>query len=55
MHRAGFEVGVETNGTLAAPKGIDWLCVSPKGVAEYCFANPKWKLCLQTHKCLEID
>lgn len=31
MHIAGFEVGVETNGTLPAPQGIDWLCVSPKG------------------------
>ncbi|MFT5260010.1 MAG: 7-carboxy-7-deazaguanine synthase [Saprospiraceae bacterium] len=27
----GFEVAVETNGTLPAPEGIDWLCVSPKG------------------------
>jgi 7-carboxy-7-deazaguanine synthase (Cx14CxxC type) len=26
----GFEVGVESNGTLAAPPGIDWLCISPK-------------------------
>ncbi|MEN9465045.1 MAG: hypothetical protein RL217_1226 [Pseudomonadota bacterium] len=34
LHQAGFEVGVETNGTLPAPNGIDWLCVSPKGVAE---------------------
>ena len=33
LHRAGFEVGVETNGTIAAPSGIDWLCVSPKGTA----------------------
>ncbi|MBN8411070.1 7-carboxy-7-deazaguanine synthase [Halomonas denitrificans] len=33
MHRAGFEIGVETNGTLPAPEGIDWLCVSPKGAA----------------------
>lgn len=30
LHDAGFEVGVETNGTIAAPEGIDWLCVSPK-------------------------
>jgi 7-carboxy-7-deazaguanine synthase len=30
MHSAGFEVGVETNGTLAAPPGLDWVCVSPK-------------------------
>jgi 7-carboxy-7-deazaguanine synthase (Cx14CxxC type) len=26
----GFEVAVETNGTLPAPDGIDWICVSPK-------------------------
>lgn len=31
MHDRGFEVAVESNGTLAAPPGIDWLCVSPKG------------------------
>lgn len=30
LHQAGFEVGVETNGTIVAPEGIDWLCVSPK-------------------------
>lgn len=34
MHDAGFEVGVETNGTLPAPHGIDWLCVSPKGSSD---------------------
>jgi organic radical activating enzyme len=34
FHAAGFEVGVETNGTLPAPAGIDWLCVSPKADAE---------------------
>ena len=33
LHAAGFEIGVETNGTLAAPPGIDWLCVSPKANA----------------------
>ena len=33
LHEAGFEVGVETNGTIEAPAGIDWLCVSPKGRA----------------------
>ncbi len=31
LHRLGFEVAVETNGTLTPPAGIDWLCVSPKG------------------------
>lgn len=30
MHGAGFEIAVETNGTIAAPAGIDWICVSPK-------------------------
>ncbi len=34
LHAAGFEIGVETNGTLAAPDGIDWLCVSPKANAD---------------------
>ncbi len=33
VHARGFEVAVETNGTLAAPRGIDWLCVSPKAGA----------------------
>jgi 7-carboxy-7-deazaguanine synthase (Cx14CxxC type) len=31
FHAAGFEIAVETNGTLPAPSGIDWICVSPKG------------------------
>jgi 7-carboxy-7-deazaguanine synthase len=30
FHAEGFEIAVETNGTLAAPEGIDWICVSPK-------------------------
>lgn len=30
FHKAGFEVGVETNGTVEAPAGLDWVCVSPK-------------------------
>ena len=34
LHMAGFGVAVETNGTIPAPPGIDWLCVSPKGSAE---------------------
>ena len=33
LHETGFEIGVETNGTLVAPDGIDWLCVSPKAAA----------------------
>lgn len=33
LHDAGFEVAVETNGTLDAPAGLDWVCVSPKANA----------------------
>lgn len=33
FHKQGFEVAVETNGTLCAPEGIDWICVSPKADA----------------------
>jgi len=34
LHARGFEIAVETNGTLPAPAGIDWICVSPKGTAQ---------------------
>ncbi len=34
LHERGFEIAVETNGTIAAPAGIDWICVSPKAGAE---------------------
>ena len=30
LHSRDFEIGVETNGTQAAPAGLDWICVSPK-------------------------
>ena len=33
LHERGFEIAVETNGTIAPPRGIDWLCVSPKAGA----------------------
>jgi 7-carboxy-7-deazaguanine synthase (Cx14CxxC type) len=33
FHREGFEIAVETNGTIEAPAGIDWICVSPKSSA----------------------
>jgi 7-carboxy-7-deazaguanine synthase (Cx14CxxC type) len=33
LHAEGFEIAVESNGTIAAPDGIDWLCVSPKARA----------------------
>ena len=31
LHAHGFEVAVETNGTIEVPPGVDWVCVSPKG------------------------
>lgn len=34
LHRVGFEVAVETNGTIELPDGIDWVCVSPKAGTE---------------------
>lgn len=33
LHGHGFEIAIETNGTQAAPAGIDWICVSPKAAA----------------------
>ncbi|PYD48736.1 7-carboxy-7-deazaguanine synthase [Novacetimonas pomaceti] len=33
MHERGFSIAVETNGTVPAPDGIDWICVSPKAGA----------------------
>ncbi len=104
LHEAGFEVAVETNGTLEPPAGLDWICVSPKAgtdlrirsgdelklvfpqeaampdrfvdlpfrhrflqpmdgpdvakntalAVEYCLADPRWRLGIQTHKVLGI-
>ncbi|MGX1588472.1 7-carboxy-7-deazaguanine synthase [Brevundimonas diminuta] len=33
LHARGFEVAIESNGTLVAPEGIDWICISPKADA----------------------
>jgi 7-carboxy-7-deazaguanine synthase (Cx14CxxC type) len=33
LHAAGFSIALETNGTLPAPAGVDWICVSPKADA----------------------
>lgn len=33
LHARGFDIAVETNGTVQAPAGIDWICVSPKADA----------------------
>lgn len=34
LHDEGFEIAIETNGTIAVPKSIDWICVSPKAGAK---------------------
>jgi 7-carboxy-7-deazaguanine synthase (Cx14CxxC type) len=34
LHRRGFTIAIETNGTIAVPEGVDWVCVSPKANAE---------------------
>ena len=34
LHACGFEIGVETNGTILPPEGLDWICVSPKAGSE---------------------
>ena len=33
LHARGFSIALETNGTIAAPPGVDWVCVSPKADA----------------------
>lgn len=35
LHASGFAIAVETNGTIKAPAGIDWICVSPKAGADW--------------------
>ncbi|WP_182284319.1 7-carboxy-7-deazaguanine synthase [Comamonas testosteroni] len=35
LHARGFRISVESNGTVAAPDGIDWLCISPKAGADW--------------------
>jgi 7-carboxy-7-deazaguanine synthase len=35
LHARAFEIAVETNGSIAAPEGLDWICVSPKAGAPF--------------------
>jgi len=39
LHDLGFQVAIETNGTLLPPSGVDWICVSPKARADLVLAN----------------
>lgn len=45
LHEQQFEIAIETNGTIPAPNGIDWVCVSPKTGSELqIFAGDELKL-----------
>ena len=35
LHARGFEIAIESNGTLPAPAGVDWICISPKAGAAF--------------------
>jgi 7-carboxy-7-deazaguanine synthase len=39
LHARGFWIAVETNGTLAPPPGLDWICVSPKAGTQLCLRS----------------
>ena len=63
FHDASFEVGVETNGTIAAPLGVDWLCVSPKAAAslvqisgsELKLVYPQKEIEAQPHRFTDLE
>ncbi|MEO6130570.1 MAG: 7-carboxy-7-deazaguanine synthase [Saprospiraceae bacterium] len=39
LHGEGFEIAIETNGTITVPRGIDWICVSPKANTDVVVRN----------------
>ena len=63
IHDAGFEIGLETNGTILPPQGIDWICVSPKSKADFILKKgnelkivfPQNGLNPRQHENLEFD
>lgn len=56
LHGLGFEVAVETNGTIAPPAGVDWLCVSPKGTAKMAVTSgDELKLVFPQHDARPAD
>ena len=63
IHDAGFEIGLETNGTILPPQGIDWICVSPKSKADFILKKgnelkivfPQNGINPQQHENLEFD
>jgi 7-carboxy-7-deazaguanine synthase len=63
LHARGFEIAIETNGTLPVPRGVDWICVSPKAGAEVVvraghelkFVFPQVGLDPETFRSLQFD
>ena len=63
IHDAGFEIGLETNGTILPPQGIDWICVSPKSKADFILKKgnelkivfPQSGISPRQHENLEFD
>ena len=63
IHKAGFEIGLETNGTMIPPEGIDWICVSPKANTDLVLKNgnelkvvyPQCGMNPRTHEKLKFD
>jgi len=63
MHRVGFQIAIETNGTLAVPAGVDWICVSPKMGSELVVRKgnelkvviPQSGQALEIYEALEFD
>ena len=63
IHKAGFEIGLETNGTMIPPAGIDWICVSPKANADLILKNgnelkvvyPQYGMNPRIHEKLKFD
>lgn len=61
LHNEGFEVAIETNGTIKVPRSIDWVCVSPKaGTKLVQRAGDELKLVypqkgLSPNDCLDLD
>jgi 7-carboxy-7-deazaguanine synthase len=50
FHEQGFEIAIETNGTLPVPKDIDWVCVSPKANTDIVVRNgDELKLVVRQH------
>lgn len=63
MHARGFEIAIETNGTLPVPEGVDWICVSPKMGSELVVRRgselkvviPQLKQVLRDYEALDFE